>query len=87
MALANFRILIHQFLNKGTYIVPEPEPLIILDSKSAVCMAKNGNYTNNTRQIYRRVHYVRNGEKREIHKIDWCEEGLKLPDIVTTRVG
>ena len=40
MALADFRMLIDEFLNKDTYIVPEEGPLIILDIKSAVCMDK-----------------------------------------------
>ena len=32
MSLAYFRMLIHELLNKDTDIVPEEEPLIILDS-------------------------------------------------------
>ena len=51
MALANFRMLIHELLNKDPDIVPEEAPLIILDSKSAICMANNGKYTNHTRHI------------------------------------
>ena len=35
MALAHFRMLIHELLNKDPYIVPEEDPLIVLDSKSA----------------------------------------------------
>ena len=42
MALAHFRMLIHQFLSKYPYIFPEEAPLIILDSKSDVSMDKNG---------------------------------------------
>ena len=44
-------MLINEFLNKDPEIVPEEAPLIILDSKSAMCMAKNGNYTKHTRHI------------------------------------
>ena len=51
MALAQFRILIHKLFNKDPYIVPEESPLIILDSKSAVCMAKNGKDTKHTMHI------------------------------------
>ena len=40
MALSHFSILIHAFLNKDTDIVPEEAPLIILDGRSYVCMAK-----------------------------------------------
>ena len=63
MALAHFRMLIHEFLNKYTDIVPEKAPLIILDSKYAVCMATNSKYTKHTRHIYRRLNFVRNGEE------------------------
>ena len=55
MALANSRMLIHEFFNKDPGIVPEEAPLIILDIKYAVCMAKSGNVTKQTRHISRRV--------------------------------
>ena len=87
IALAHFRMLINELLNKDPDIVPEKSPIIILDSKSAVCMAKNGKDTNHTRHIARRVHFVRNGEKCKIHKIDWCEGGIQLADIATKNVG
>ena len=61
MALANFRMLIHEFLNKDPDMVPEEDPLIILDSKSTMCMANNGKDTKHTRA--RRMYFVRNGEK------------------------
>ena len=63
MALAYFRMLIHELLNNDPDIVPEEAPLIFLDSKSAMCMAKNGKDTKHTRHIARRMHFVRNGEK------------------------
>ena len=50
-------------------------------------MAKNGKYTKHTRHISRRMHFVRNGEKCKIYKIDWCEGGLQLADIGTKNVG
>ena len=37
-ALANFRMLIHELLNKDPDIVPEEDPLIVLDSKYDICM-------------------------------------------------
>ena len=76
MNLSHFRMLINEFLNKDPYIVPEEDPLIILDSKYAVCMDNNGKDTKHTMNISRRVNFVRNGEKCEMHKIDWCEGGL-----------
>ena len=33
------------------------------------------------------MHFVRNGEKCKMHKIDWCEGGLQLADIVTNNVS
>ena len=87
MALAHFRMLIHELLNKDTDIVPEEDPLIVLDSKSAMCMANNGKDTKHTRHIARIMHFVGNGEKCRMHKIDWCEGGLNLADIVTKNVS
>ena len=50
-------------------------------------MAKNGRDTKHTRHIARRMHFVRNGEKRKMHKIEWCEGGLQLADIGTKNVS
>ena len=80
-------MLIHEFFNKNPDIVPEETPLIILDSKSAVCMTNNGKDAKHTRHIARRVNLVRNGENCKMQKIDWCEVGLKLSDIATKNVG
>ena len=60
MDLAHFRMLIRELLNKDTEIVPEAAPLIVLDSKSAVCMVKNVNDTKHSRHISRRVNVDRN---------------------------
>ena len=87
MALAHFRILIHELLNKDPDIFPEETPLIILDIKSAVCMANNVKDTKYTRHISRRVHFVQKCEKCKMHKIDWCEGGLQLEEITTKNVG
>ena len=83
MDLSHFRMLIHEWLNKDTYIVPEEEPLTILDSKSYLCTLKNGKDTKNTKHIDIRVHFVINGEKCKRHKSDWFEGGLELADIST----
>ena len=87
MALARFRMLIHGFLNKYPDIVPDKSPLIVLDSKSAMCMANNDKDHKHTRHIARRMHFVRNGEKCNMHKIDWCEGGMQLADIGTKNVS
>ena len=49
-------------------------------------MANNGKDTKHTRYIGRRMHFVRNGEKCKMQKIDWCEGGLQLADIGTKNV-
>ena len=61
-SFSTFQDLIHELLNKDPYIVPVEYPLIFLDSKSAMCMAKNGKDKKQTRHIERITHFVRNGE-------------------------
>ena len=73
-------------MNKDTDIVPDETPLIIWDNKSSMCMAKNCKDTKHTRHITRRMHFVRNGEKLKMQKIDWCEGGLQLKDIDTNNI-
>ena len=63
MALANFKILIHELLNKDPDMVPEEAPFIVMESKSAMCMDNNGKDTKHTREIARRINCVSNGEK------------------------
>ena len=87
MALEHFRVLIYELLNKDTYIVLEEVPIIILDNESPVCMSNNGKDSKQTSHISSRMHFVRNGEKYKMHKIDWCEGGLQLEYIVTNNVG
>ena len=72
MALAHLRMLIHKLLNNDPDIVPEEAPLIFLYSKSAMCMANNSKDTKHTRHISRIIHFVWNGEKFKMQKIDWC---------------
>ena len=87
MDSAHVRMLIHELLSNDPDIVPEEVPLIILNSKSAVCMANNGKDAKHTRHISRIVYILRNGENYKIYKIDWCEGGLKLADTATKNVG
>ena len=87
MDLAHFRMLVHELLNEDPDMVRKEDPLVVLDSKSAMCMAKNGRDTKHTRHISRRMHFVRNGEKCKMQKIDWCEGGLQLADIGTKNIS
>ena len=72
---------------KDPYIVPEEAPLIILDSKSSLCISKNGKDNNHTRHIERIVHLIMNFENCRMQNIGWCEGGLKWADIYTRNVG
>ena len=49
-------------------------------------MDKNDKYTKHTRNISRKVNFVRNGEKCKVHWIGWCEGGLQLAGIETKNV-
>ena len=62
MALACFRIINNELMNKYPYVFPEELHIIILDGKPAVYMANNGKDKKNTRHISRRIHLIRNGE-------------------------
>ena len=55
MVLAHSGVLIHKLLNKYPDIVTEEAPLIVLDGKSAMCMAENGSDTKHTRHIARKI--------------------------------
>ena len=67
MDLAHFRMLVHELLNEDPDMVPKESPLIVLERKSAMCMAKNGRDTKHNRHIARIMHFVRNGEKCKMH--------------------
>ena len=66
MDLARFRMLIHELLNKDPDIAPEEAPLIVLDSKSSMCMANNGKDTKHTR--------------KHCKKNSFCKEWRKVKD-------
>ena len=87
MALAHSRMLVHELLNEDPEMVPKEAPLIVLDIKSIMYMAKNVKDTKHTRHIAKIMYFVRNGEKCKMHKIDWCEGGLQLTDIDTKNVS
>ena len=50
-------------------------------------MSKSVKDTKYTIHIARRINFVRNGEKYNMHKIDWFEAGLQLADIGTKNVS
>ena len=66
--------------------VLEAPPLVILDSKSGVDMAKNEKDTKHTRHISGRMHFVQQGEAMGLHTLRWVEAKLQLADIGTKNV-
>ena len=52
-----------------------------------MCMDKNGKDAKHTRHIARRINFVSNVEKCDMHKLYWCEGGLQLTDIATKNFG
>ena len=61
--IESFRILDYNLLKKGQNVVPEQAPFIVLDTKSAICMAKTAKDTKHTIHVSRIIHFVRNGEE------------------------
>ena len=86
MALAHFRMLKNELEGKDQHEAPEDPPLVILDRKSEVDMAKNGKDTKQTRHIARRMHFVWQGEAMGLHTLRWVEAKLQLVDIGTKNI-
>ena len=86
MSQAHYRILNNELLNNNPNVFPEQAPLIILDIKSAFCMAKHGKDNKHSKHISRRMHFATNGEECIFHKKVWCEGYIYLSDMVTKNV-
>ena len=56
-------------MNKDPDKVPEEDTLIVLDIKYDMYMANNGKDTKHTSHIARRMDFISNGEKCNVHKI------------------
>ena len=52
--------------------------MVVLGSKSSMCMSKNGKDTKHTRQIARIIRFVRICEKCKMHKIYCCGGGSEI---------
>ena len=68
MDLLHFRMLIHEFLNKDPDMVLDEAPLIVLDIKYSMCLSKNVKDTKHARHIASRMHFIRNGERCNMHE-------------------
>ena len=55
ISLAHLSILYNELMDKDPEVVPEQAPLVLLDRKSSVCMAKSIKGTKHTIHIYRRM--------------------------------
>ena len=77
---------IPKILKNYPYVIPEQAPLVILDSKPDLCMAKNSIDTKHTRKFSGRMHFVGNGEDWDFHKTVLCERGLHMAYIETNIV-
>ena len=61
--LEHFRMINTKLFNWDLDVVPKKLPLFILDTKSAIFMAKNSKDNKRTRKISRKMYLVRNGEE------------------------
>ena len=68
-------------MNTDPDVVPDQSPIVLLDSKPAVCISTNGKDIKHTRQNSRRIHFVRNGWEWNLHDKVWREGVIKLVDI------
>ena len=73
-------------MNKDPDIAPEESPLNRLNRKSDVCITKNGIDAKHTRNISRRVDFLRKGKNSKMYKIDLCEGDLQLEDRMLVRI-
>ena len=63
MSISHFSMLTNEFLDKDQDVVPEQAHLVILDSKSDVCMVNDGKDTKHTIHISIRINFLRNVEE------------------------
>ena len=67
-------MLIDNILNKDPAIVPESAHLIILNRKCTFFIVKNGEDTKHTRNISRRLHFMRNSKNAKCTGLDGVKE-------------
>jgi hypothetical protein len=90
MAAAHIHMLLYDMKYLGTkdynckkLALPEPPTIVMVDNQSAVQMSLNDKLTKHTRHISRRYHYVTEGSKLKLHKLQWCPGEDMLADIMT----
>lgn len=90
MAAAHIHMLLYDMKYLGTKdynctkpALPDPPTIIMVDNQAAVQMSLNDKLTKHTRHISRRFHYVTQGAKKNLHKLEWCPGEDMLADIMT----
>ena len=90
MAAAHIHMLLYDMKYLGTkdynshrLTLPNPPTVIMVDNQAAVQMSLNDKLTKHTRHISRRFHYVTQGSKSNLHKLEWCPGEDMLADIMT----
>lgn len=74
--LAHFKMLNSALKGEDPDQLPSDPPLIVMDSKSGIDMAKNGKNSKHTRHIMRRIHFVHMGEAEGYHQAAWCKKAI-----------
>ena len=82
MAVDHHRMLLNELDGKDPDDISEAIP-ILLDSASAIAMAKHAKDTKHTRHIARRLHYVREGEQQSRFSLSYIPAEKQLADIGT----
>ena len=90
MAAAHVHMLLYDMKYLGTkrynekqLALPNPPTIIMVDNESACKMSINDKLTKHTRHISRRYHYVREGYKLGVHRLQWCPGEDMLADAQT----
>ena len=89
LALAHMRELTYdlEFLGTKTYdtnmVHGEVPSLLLVDNQATVAMSKSYKITKKNRHIARRYHYVKEGEKRGDHMVEWIDSNDMLSDDLT----
>jgi len=84
MATAHLHMMLDELEMKSHEDLEKPDPVkILLDNSSAVAMGHSFKDTKHTRHIWRRYHYVRQGELSGMHTLEWIPKEYQLADIGT----
>ena len=86
MKLAHLRMLVYDIENMGSPNFdtdPETPTVVLIDNQATVSMSKSKKVTSKNRHTRRREHYVRQGQERGEHNLNWLPAKFQLADIMT----